>query len=47
MGVSLGHLTVISTNTLRSAVGVERVVAKLDALTSQGGATKLNVRATV
>ena len=47
MGVSLAHLSAISTNTLRSAVGVEKVVAKLDALTSQGGATKLNVRATM
>ena len=43
MGNGLAHLAAISSNTFRSAVGIEHLVDKVDALTSSGGATKLNV----
>ncbi len=39
---SLTHLAAINSNTLRSANGVDRLVEKIDALTTPNGATRLN-----
>jgi len=47
MGNGLAHLAAISSNTFRSANNTDAIVEKLNALTSRGGATKLNVYSTV
>lgn len=42
MGNGLAHLAAISSNTFRTANGIDRLVEKVDALTTPNGATRLN-----
>lgn len=42
MGNGLAHLAAISSNTFRTANGIDRLVEKVDALTTPNGSTKLN-----